>query len=285
MIERLYKFDESKEKLEQKCKIESKDKKEIKRYWVIFKRLESRMKKILIYILAKELRRTLEKITLENKAINLRMLLEELVKIETTKTECIDALALQNKILSRESVLILTQNKSFQKHTIKILKINQKFLIALKRAFTFKHIPLELNQKDHFKSDASEIIMKLKNLLSSKKSRPFSRRLDKLIKMEEDFINKIVLCAKKNLSTNISDQDFLAINEKIMDIRNMDIDVVEVMYLIDIEFRFKERNQKRKTEIIGKFHDKLKELESIIPKESFSKQMKKNKTIKLRSCV
>ena len=47
----------------------------------------------------------------------------------------------------------------------------------------------------------------------------------------------------------------------------------------------KDINLERKTEIIGKFHDKLKELESIIPKESFSKQMKKNKTIKLRSCV
>ena len=164
-IKRLYYLDKMKGKSDSKCKIESKDKKKIKRYWAIFKRLVKRMKKILRYVLAKELGRTMEIMKLRNKALNLPILLDEMVHKERKKTDCIDKLLLRNKILSRDIVMIFRQHKGLQDDTIKILKLDKKMLMSLKKDLSFKNLPLPENQKDGFKSASTD--MTFENYISN----------------------------------------------------------------------------------------------------------------------
>ena len=80
--------------------------------------------------------------------------------------------------------------------------------------------------------------------------------------MESPFpCSQVLLFDEGKLNTKVPEEDLLPIKEIIKSIREMKIDVVEVLYLIRINIKLQEQNNQKITDITGKADAHLKELE------------------------
>ena len=80
--------------------------------------------------------------------------------------------------------------------------------------------------------------------------------------MESPFpCSQVLLFDEGKLNSKVPEEDLLPIKEIVKSIREMQIDVVEVLYLIRINIKLQEQNNQKMTDITGKADAHLKELE------------------------
>ena len=99
--------------------------------------------------------------------------------------------------------------------------------------------------------------------------------------MQEDLANKILILSVMKLNANLPVKDITDLKTRIYEIRSMDVDVNDVFYLIDIELKYQERIQKRKTNIISNSNENLNELELLLPRIKENTQPELKELIKL----
>ena len=256
------------EKLKTDSKCKPNKKRKTKKYFRIYKQITKRLRKILKVVLSKSLKRFLDFIKLDTSEINLSLLIDELSKYERKKTNDLQKLQMKNKVIVRKLTRVLKRKKNFLNKDAKTaLKDNKLFLKDLRKTITFKTIPFVGPKQEEFKKKSSLNLKSLKQIVSDKKlPKGIKRWIKKIIRMQEDLVNKILIISEMKLNTNLQDKDISGLKTRISEIRSLDIDVNEVFYLVDVELKYQERVQKRKTNIISNSNENLNELELIIPR-------------------
>ena len=271
------------EKLKTDSKCKPNKMRKTKKYFRIYKQITKRLRKLLKVVLSKYLKRSLDFIKLDTSDINLSLLVDELSKYERKKTNDLQKLQMKNKVIIRKLTrLIKRKNKVLNKDAKTVLKDNKLFLKTLRNSITFKHIPLEAPKQEELKNNSNQNLNSLKQIISDKKlQKGIKRWIKKIIRMQEDLINKILIISEMKLNANLPEKDVTNLKTKISEIRSLDVDVNEVFYLVDVELKYQERIQKRKTDIISKSNENLNELELMIPKVKEKSQSELKELIKL----
>ena len=214
-------------------------------------------------VLAKSLRTTLEFIKLKNQIIQLPLVVDEIANIELKRSNDIEKLMTKSKVIKK--LIVLLKNKLKRKVNIKkLLNSGKNFVKNLGRQLYFKSLPLNELIKSKIKVSSKKYLNSIASLQKEKNvSQKHKKKLQNLAKIIEDFVNQIILISEIKLSLKISEESKVEILEKVQLIREMEVDIESVLYLIDIDLIFKEKSQKKKTEIIVKINEKLQELEHL----------------------
>ena len=269
------------EKLKTDSKCKPNKMRKSKKYFRIYKQITKRLRKILKVVLSKSLKRSLDFIKLDTSEINLSLLVDELTKYERKKTNDIQKLNMKNKVIVRKLNRLLNK-KVVKKDVKKVLKDNKLFLKTLRNTLTFKTIPLEGSRKEEFKKKSNLSLNNLKQINNDGKlPKRIKRKIKKIIRMQEDLANKILILSVMKLNANLPVKDITDLKTRIYEIRSMDVDVNDVFYLIDIELKYQERVQKRKTNIISNSNENLNELELLLPRIKEKSQPELKELIKL----
>ncbi len=271
------------EKLKTDSKCKPNKMRKSKKYFRIYKQITKRLRKILKVVLSKYLKRSLDFIKLDTSDINLSLLVDELSKYERKKTNDLQKLQMKNKVIIRKLTRLLKRkNKVLNEDAKTVLKDNKLFLKTLRNTITFKHIPLEAPKQEELKKNSNQNFNSLRQIISDKKlPKGIKRWIIKIIRMQEDLVNKILIISEMKLNSNLPEKDITNLKTRIFEIRSLDVDVNEVFYLVDVELKYQERIQKKKTDIISKSNENLNELELMIPKVKEKSQPELKELIRL----
>ena len=246
--------------------------KKTKNYFRIYKQITKDLRRSLKSALSKSFRRSLYFIKLDTSEINLSLLIDELSKYERKKTNDLQKLLLKNKVIARKLTWLM-KKETLEKEVNESLMENKKFLKKFRESLTYKTIPLEGPRKQDLRKDLSIPLNKMKKIVTDGKlSKKISAKFKKIIRMQEDFMNKILIISNLKLNANLPDKVVVNLKSRISEIRSLDIDINEVFYLIDVELKYQERIQKRKTDIISKSYENLNELELLTSSVTEEKQ-------------
>ena len=246
--------------------------KKTKNYFRIYKQITKDLRRSLKSALSRSFRRSLYFIKLDTSEINLSLLIDELSKYERKKTNDLQKLLLKNKVIARKLTWLM-KKETLEKEVNESLMENKKFLKKFRESLTYKTIPLEGPRKQDLRKDLSIPLNKMKKIVTDGKlSKKISAKFKKIIRMQEDFMNKILIISNLKLNANLPDKVVVNLKSRISEIRSLDIDINEVFYLIDVELKYQERIQKRKTDIISKSYENLNELELLTSSVTEEKQ-------------
>ena len=211
--------------------------------------------------MARFLKKTLVGFKIKTNEVNLAVLMDELINMETRKLKDVSKILLKCKLLVKYLSYKMKSDCS-KTECVELIKETKTYYLKTQSLIQYENLPFQNDKKATFTKEANQIKEKYKaHLKDSSLSSNCTKKLKKALSLQEDFITKILAMTEVNPNTKLSPEEVRVVKDKMLEIRKADVDVLEVLHLIDIEILYDEKLEKRVSDTLSNAKDSLKELE------------------------